>query len=71
MLRARRRPGTLPALPRREEVDVSMHLEWNRRRGRWITGGVAVMALLIAGCSKAGLPCFGSVLLLVGSAFDE
>jgi dienelactone hydrolase len=37
---------------------VSMHLETHRRRGRWITGGVAVMALLIAGCSSS--PTSGS-----------
>jgi alpha-beta hydrolase superfamily lysophospholipase len=32
---------------------MSMHLETQRRRGRWITLGVAVMALLIAGCSSS------------------
>ena len=31
---------------------MSIHLETRDRRGRWITGGVAVMALLIAGCSR-------------------
>lgn len=46
--------GTLPALPQRKEVDMSMHLETHRRRGRCITGGVAVIALLIAGCSSSG-----------------
>jgi dienelactone hydrolase len=31
---------------------VSTHLETHRRRGHWITGGIAVMALLVAGCSS-------------------
>ena len=32
---------------------MNMHLETHRRRGRWLTGGVAIMALLIAGCSSS------------------
>jgi alpha-beta hydrolase superfamily lysophospholipase len=32
---------------------VSMHLETHRRRGRWITGSVAVIALAVAGCSSS------------------
>jgi dienelactone hydrolase len=53
MLRVRRRPGTLLAFPRRKEVDVSTHVETHRRRGRWITGSVAVIALAVAGCSSS------------------